>query len=72
MIQVATQKMSENVPNVELICQEIDTYELEKADMIVCYYTKFINPSVRQALIDKFYESLNWGGAILLFEKVWG
>ena len=73
MIQVATQKMSENVPNVELICQEIDTYELEKADMIVCYYTiQFINPSVRQALIDKFYESLNWGGAILLFEKVRG
>jgi tRNA (cmo5U34)-methyltransferase len=39
----------------------------------VCYYTvQFIHPSVRQKLIDKLYKSLNWGGALLLFEKVRG
>jgi tRNA (cmo5U34)-methyltransferase len=41
--------------------------------MIVCYYTvQFIDPSVRQELMDKLYASLNWGGALLLFEKVRG
>lgn len=73
MIDVANGKMSQNIRNVELICDDIASVELEKADMIVCYYTiQFINPSIRQALIDKFYNSLNWGGALLLFEKVRG
>ena len=73
MIKVANQKMPANVHNVELVCAEANNVELEKADMIVCYYTiQFINPSTRQALINKFYESLNWGGALLLFEKVRG
>ncbi len=73
MIDVAKQKMHENVQNVELFCEDISNFELEKTNMIVCYYTiQFINPSIRQALIDKFYNSLNWGGALLLFEKVRG
>jgi tRNA (cmo5U34)-methyltransferase len=47
--------------------------DLAPCDMIVCYYTvQFINPAHRQRLIDKFYQSLNWGGALLLFEKVRG
>ena len=54
-------------------CEDIASVELEKADMIVCYYTiQFINPSIRQALIDKFYNSLNWGGALLLLKRVRG
>ena len=35
-------------------------------------YNSVINPSIRQTLINKFYDSLNWGGALLLFEKVRG
>jgi len=47
--------------------------DFEPADMIVCYYTvQFVHPSVRQQLINNIYESLNWGGAFLLFEKVRG
>lgn len=73
MIDVANQKMPKNVKNVELLREDIASLELEKADMIVCYYTiQFINPSIRQTLINKFYDSLNWGGALLLFEKVRG
>ena len=46
---------------------------MRPADMIVCYYTmQFIRPSVRQVLMDKFYNKLKWGGALLLFEKVRG
>jgi tRNA (cmo5U34)-methyltransferase len=46
---------------------------MQPADLIVCYYTiQFVRPSVRQELIDKLYSTLNWGGALLLFEKVRG
>lgn len=73
MIEVASQQLSEKTQNVELICQDVSSVELEMADLIVCYYTiQFINPSIRQTLIDKFYNCLNWGGALLLFEKVRG
>jgi tRNA (cmo5U34)-methyltransferase len=44
---------------------------LEKADLIVAYYTvQFVHPKLRQALIDKVYEALNWGGAFIMYEKV--
>lgn len=47
--------------------------EFEKSDLIIAYYTvQFIRPKNRQLLIDRIYQSLNWGGAFLLFEKVRG
>ena len=47
------------------------TVNLEKSDLIVSYYTiQFIHPKLRQELINKIYESLNWGGAFILYEKV--
>ncbi|MCQ8186312.1 methyltransferase domain-containing protein [Parvularcula maris] len=49
------------------------SFPFEPADLIVAYYTvQFIRPAVRQQLFDKIYESLNWGGAFILFEKVRG
>ena len=33
---------------------------------------KFIPPKHRQDLINKIYDSLDWGGGFLLFEKVRG
>jgi tRNA (cmo5U34)-methyltransferase len=59
--------------NVSFIAEDVLEMAMEPADMIVCYYTvQFVRPSVRQALIDKLYKTLNWGGALLLFEKVRG
>jgi len=59
--------------NVEFNLDDVLSMDLEPADMIVCYYTvQFIKPAVRQQLMDKLYEKLNWGGALLLFEKVRG
>jgi len=59
--------------NAAFMVEDVLKMEMEPADMIVCYYTvQFIRPSVRQALIDKLYNTLNWGGALLLFEKVRG
>jgi tRNA (cmo5U34)-methyltransferase len=52
---------------------DITNYELEKCDLIISYYTiQFIHPRERQDLINKIYESLNWGGAFIWFEKVRG
>ncbi len=57
--------------NIELLVQDINQVHMENADFIVAYYTiQFIPPRFRQALYNKIYESLNWGGAFLLFEKV--
>jgi tRNA (cmo5U34)-methyltransferase len=57
--------------NIEFLKDDIVEFDYEKSDMIISYYTiQFIRPSVRQLLIDKIYNSLNWGGAFLFFEKV--
>ena len=40
-------------------------------DMITSFYTmQFIPPSSRQAVFDKIYNSLNWGGGFFLYEKI--
>ena len=56
---------------VELRCEDILTGEFKGSDMIISYYTiQFVEERHRQALFDKIYQALNWGGAFVLFEKV--
>jgi tRNA (cmo5U34)-methyltransferase len=44
---------------------------LEPADMVIANYTiQFLPPRVRQKLVDKIYQALNWGGGFFMFEKV--
>jgi tRNA (cmo5U34)-methyltransferase len=63
----------ENLTNVNFICDDILTMEIQESDFIVAYYTvQFIRPSLRQELINKIYQKLKWGGAFVLFEKVRG
>ena len=70
MLSVAKTKC-ESFSNINFICDDILNIELKKADLIVSYYTlQFIKPKVRQLIFDKIYESVNWGGAFILFEKV--
>ncbi|CAA6818553.1 MAG: methyltransferase domain protein [uncultured Sulfurovum sp.] len=58
-------------PNLSFICDDMTTLTFEKSDLIVSYYTiQFIHPKLRQELINKIYDSLNWGGAFILYEKV--
>ncbi len=67
----AAQKKHQNSDNVNFVNDDIVDVELESADLIVSYYTlQFIAPRYRQVIVDKIYQSLNWGGAFLLFEKV--
>ena len=77
MIEFAQNKLcGPNAPanqNIEFRVADALTMEMDTADLIVCYYTvQFIRPSLRQELVNKLYHNLNWGGALLLFEKVRG
>jgi len=57
--------------NIDLLVDDATTFEFSKTDFFVSYYcVQFIPPRLRQPLFDKIYESLNWGGALVLFEKV--
>lgn len=69
------QAQSQPVPSRQIEFVEADacTFHYEPADLIIAYYTvQFIPPRQRQKLVDTIYQSLNWGGAFLMFEKVRG
>lgn len=64
-------RSSSSMNNLEFEQADILEYEFEKSDFITSYYTiQFIHPSLRQALINRIFENLNWGGGFLFFEKV--
>lgn len=66
-------KHCSDVPAVKIIHDDARFMDLDAADMIVSYYTmQFIPPRYRQDLITKIYDTLNWGGAFVMFEKVRG
>jgi Trans-aconitate methyltransferase len=57
--------------NIQLYSGDILDFEYEKSDFVISYYTiQFTHPKYRQQLIKRIYESLNKGGAFILFEKV--
>lgn len=72
MIDAANENLKKTgLDNVMFCVDDIATVELEKSDLIVCYYTiQFIPPALRQQIIDKIYQSLHWGGAFIMFERV--
>jgi tRNA (cmo5U34)-methyltransferase len=71
MVDIAKSRIQ--APNASFVVDDVLQMDMQPCDLIVCYYTvQFIRPSVRQQLMDKFYNSLNWGGALVMFEKVRG
>jgi tRNA (cmo5U34)-methyltransferase len=57
--------------DLKFICADALTFAFEKASLFTSYYTvQFVHPQVRQALIDRIFERLHWGGALIMFEKV--
>ncbi len=69
----AARKHCADVPNITILHEDARLAEMEKADLIVSYYTmQFVPPRHRQELFDRIYETLNWGGAFVMFEKVRG
>jgi len=64
---------SKKIKNIKVFCKDITKYKLQKSNLIISYYTiQFVNPAYRQKLIDKIFNSLNWGGAFIFFEKIRG
>lgn len=56
---------------LQFILGDIVTEDLAPCDLITSVYAiQFIRPKHRQAVFNKIYNSLNWGGGFLLFEKV--
>ena len=69
MIALAKEKYQSS--NLSFEAVDVLEYRFEPSDFITSYYVvQFIRPSQRQQLIDKIYQSLNWGGAFIYFEKV--
>jgi tRNA (cmo5U34)-methyltransferase len=67
----AAQKNLAGDNRVEIHEGDILDIDLEPCNMIASYYTiQFIRPARRQALFDKIYQTLEWGGAFIMFEKV--
>ena len=57
--------------NIQLISNDVNKFPFKKSDLIVSYYTvNFIQTRFRQDLINLIYDKLNWGGALIIFEKV--
>jgi len=70
MIKKAKEYCS-GIENIDLHCEDALLYEYEKTDFFVSFYCiQFIPARHRQDLFNKIYERLNWGGALVLFEKV--
>lgn len=72
MIKIANERIDKN-DRISFVTDDVLQMDMQPADLIVMYYTaQFIRPSERQRLFDKLYNTLQWGGALVLFEKVRG
>jgi tRNA (cmo5U34)-methyltransferase len=71
MVRAAGKDAGSYGDRIDFIVDDINTMPLEKSDLIIAYYTiQFVPPYLRQDLINRIYEALNWGGAFICFEKV--
>ena len=71
MLDIANKRQYSDSTYISFINKPIDSVKLSKSSMIISYYTiQFISPGIRQLIFDQIYESLEWGGAFFLFEKV--
>lgn len=58
---------------VQYLACDILAVELEKSDLIVMNLTaQFIPPKNRELLMRSIWSALNWGGGLILFEKIRG
>ena len=70
MLEEARKRCADD-SRIQFDLTEMTALDLEKSDFIVSHYTiQFVRPAFRQEVFNKIYQSLNWGGAFILFEKV--
>ena len=64
-------KKNFNKKNINFLNRDITKYKFKKSDLYISLFTiQFIHQKYRQKLIQKIYNSLNWGGALVVAEKV--
>ncbi|MEX0853632.1 MAG: methyltransferase domain-containing protein [Bauldia sp.] len=57
--------------NLQFVCADLVSHDFEPASLFTSYYViQFVPTQVRQNLIDRIFQRLNWGGGFLMFEKV--
>lgn len=60
-------------PAVHYLACDILEMELEKSDLVILNLTaQFIPPQKRPRLFESIWSALNWGGGLILFEKIRG
>ncbi|MDB3983093.1 methyltransferase domain-containing protein [Candidatus Pelagibacter sp.] len=72
MITYSNQKKPKK-NNIKFTNKDINKVDFKNSCIISSFYTiQFISPKKRQALLNKIYKNLNWGGAFFMVEKVRG
>ena len=70
MIKKAKKKCNKN-KDIKFLNKNFLNLKFNKSSFISSYFTiAFLEPSEKQKAFDKFYKSLNWGGGLLIFDKV--
>jgi tRNA (cmo5U34)-methyltransferase len=70
MVRLARQRTARHA-GVDVVEGELADCALERCDLVVaCFTLQFVQPRVRQAVFDRIYAALEWGGGFVLFEKV--
>jgi len=71
MVSQCRQNLGDKVDNLEVICSDINDICIENASIVVLNLTlQFIDIDKRADLIQKIYNGLNPGGALIISEKV--
>ena len=71
MVKKAQQNLKGKVESIDIICADINDIEIQNASLVVLNLTlQFIQSNKRQALIEKIYQGLNPGGALIVSEKL--
>lgn len=70
MVEIA-RKQCEPYRSIKIVQGDIADFDFKNTDLFVSYMTlQFVRPRYRQDIVDRIYDSLRWGGAFILFEKV--
>ena len=63
--------LAKKYKNITFKHKNLEKFSFLKCDLIFSLYTiQFLKPEYRQDLLNKIYNSLNWGGAFVFFEKI--
>lgn len=72
MITLARKRLQDD-KRAQVVKADALAYPFKPCCLFLAYYTlQFIKPCVRQDLINKIYNILEWGGAAIIYEKVRG